>query len=42
MSLVDEREKAFAFHVDVVNDTSADKNLVLNVEREGILLYEKH
>lgn len=39
MSLVDELETAFDSHVDVVNDTSADKILVAEAEREGILLY---
>ena len=41
MSLVDELEEAFASHVDIVNDTSADKNLVSEAKREGILLYEE-
>ena len=41
MSLVDELERAFNSHVDVLNDTSADRNLVSEAERECILLYEE-
>ena len=41
MSLVDELERAFDSHVDVVNDTSADRILVSTAEREGIVLYEE-
>ncbi|MBQ9419962.1 MAG: nucleotidyltransferase domain-containing protein [Synergistaceae bacterium] len=39
MSLVDELEQALNSHGDVLNDTSADRDLVSVAEREGIVLY---
>jgi len=41
MSLVDELEQAFNAHVDVVNDTSPDSDIVETASREGIVLYEE-
>ena len=41
MTLVDELEQAFASHVDIVNDTSPDRALISEAEKEGILLYEE-
>ena len=40
MSLVDDLEEAFNSHVDVVNDTSLDEELVAEAKEEGILIYE--
>lgn len=41
MGLVDDLEEAFKTHVDVVMDTSPDKDFIAEAESDGILLYEE-
>lgn len=37
---VDELEKSFGCHVDVVTTNIADKEFLNNIQKEGVLLYE--
>lgn len=42
VAFVDELTEAFGSHVDVVTDTSSDLGLIKSIEKDGILLYERH